>query len=573
MKNIKKIFESTKFKFEFIAIALVIIFSIAITPKTLQNDTYYSIAIGQSILQNGVDMQDHFSWHKNLPYTYPHWLFDIMIYLSYSIGNILNVDNFSCIYIFICILSALLGVSIYKVNSKMTNNKPIAFFISIAVMYMLKDFVAARAQLVSYILFIWELYCIEKFVDTSKKRYGISLIAIAILIANIHVAVYPFIFILFLPYIAEYFVDIIINMSLQNRLKIEDTKLELKRLKKIKNPKDAEKLKERIIKNEQKLAGLEQKAEEAKLKRLKLDDEAYKIKVKGNKSTKWLIFIMILCGLAGLITPLGDTPYTYYYKTMQGNTTQNINEHQPLVLINNTAVLCTLILIIMLLTFRNSKIRLRDLLLIGGLSFLMLTSKRHTALFALLGSTVFNKLLTDLIQNNGKDEITYLTKFTVTRIGALLIILVVSFLSINFYIDIYKDDYVDKSQYPVALSEYILKQSEEGKLNLKTMRTYNEYNYGSYLLYKGIPVFIDSRADLYSPEFSGDKNKDIFTDFIDTSGLNIDFKTTQKKYNFTHVIAYKNSKVNKFMIEKGENEYRLLYQDDQFVFYEVVDSY
>ena len=36
---------------------------------------------------------------------------------------------------------------------------------------------------------------------------------------------------------------------------------------------------------------------------------------------------MIICVLTGLLTPLGDTPYTYLYKTMQGNTTQNINEH------------------------------------------------------------------------------------------------------------------------------------------------------------------------------------------------------------------------------------------------------
>lgn len=570
MEKIKKFFENTEIKFEFIAIVLIVIFSIAITPKTFQNDTYYSIAIGESVLQNGIDMKDHFSWHEDLAYTYPHWLFDVAIYLVYNIGNIINVDNLGCVYVFICVLSSILGISIYKANSKITKNKPLSFFLSIAVMYILKDFIAARAQLVSYIFFIWELYCIEKFVDTRKNKYAISLIAIAILIANIHVAVYPFIFVLFLPYIGEYFIDLFMNIFLQNKIKIADLKLEIKRLKKIQNPKDAEKLKEKIKINEEKLLELQQKAEEAKQKRLKLDEESYKIKVRGESGTKLLILVMILCGLAGLITPLGDTPYTYFYKTMQGNTTQNINEHQPLVLINNIPILCAVVIIIMILTFTKTKIRLRDLFLIGGLTFLMLTSKRHTALFALLGSIVLNKLVTAFIVENGKDEIKYLTKFMVTRIGAFLTILIISFLSINFYIDIYKDEYVDKNQYPVELSEFILKQSSEGKLNLKTMKTYNEYNYGSYLLYKGIPVFIDSRADLYAPEFSGKKD-DIFMDFIDTSGLNIDFKTTQEKYGFTHVIAFKNSKVNKFMIEKGENEYKLLYEDNQFVFYEIVD--
>lgn len=37
------------------------------------------------------------------------------------------------------------------------------------------------------------------------------------------------------------------------------------------------------------------------------------------------------------------------------------------------------------------------------------------------------------------------------------------------------------------------------------MKIYNEYNYGSYLLFRGIPVFVDSRADLYTPQFNGEK--------------------------------------------------------------------
>ena len=47
-------------------------------------------------------------------------------------------------------------------------------------------------------------------------------------------------------------------------------------------------------------------------------------------------------------------------------------------------------------------------------------------------------------------------------------------------------------------------------IDLENARFYNEYNYGSYMLFRGIPVFIDSRADLYAPEFSGNKDEDIF---------------------------------------------------------------
>ena len=53
---------------------------------------------------------------------------------------------------------------------------------------------------------------------------------------------------------------------------------------------------------------------------------------------------------------------------------------------------------------------------------------------------------------------------------------------------------------------------------MSSMRLFNEYNYGSYLLYEGIPVFIDSRADLYAPEFNGTRKEDISKLIITASG-------------------------------------------------------
>ena len=66
-------------------IVLIAIFSIAITPVTFQNDTYYTIKVGEHIAEYGIDMQDPFSWHEDLAYTYPHWLYDLITYFIYSI--------------------------------------------------------------------------------------------------------------------------------------------------------------------------------------------------------------------------------------------------------------------------------------------------------------------------------------------------------------------------------------------------------------------------------------------------------------------------------------------------------
>ena len=139
-------------------------------------------------------------------------------------------------------------------------------------------------------------------------------------------------------------------------------------------------------------------------------------------------------------------------------------------------------------------------------------------------------------------------------------------LGLSYYLgkDKFNDKYIDESVYPVQASDFIL-----NNINLNTAKFYNEYNYGSYLLFRGIPVFIDSRADLYAPEFSG-KEEDIFMDFIDMSSIGSFYGDIFEKYDMTHVITYKNSKINMIITKTEPEKYNELYQDDYFVVYEII---
>lgn len=200
--------------FEIMAIVLISLFCISIAPKDLQNDTFYTIKIGEHIIENGgIDMLDPFSWHEGLEYTYPHWLYDVITYFIYNLGGMVGI------YVTTCILAVILGISLYKVNSKLAKNQIFSFIITIGAIYMLRDYIAARAQLVTFILFLAQIFLIEKLISTEKKRYGIGLIIISILIANLHVAVWPFMFILYLPYIAEYILAILEEKTAKNTVK------------------------------------------------------------------------------------------------------------------------------------------------------------------------------------------------------------------------------------------------------------------------------------------------------------------------------------------------------------------
>ena len=534
--------------FEVLAIILISLFCFSLAPKTLQNDTYYTVKIGNLIMENGIDMKDHFSWHENLPYTYPHWLYDVVMAFIYNLGS------WDGVYISVCIMSIMLGLTIYIVNKKLNKNQVISFVLSIGVMYLLKDYIAARAQLVTFTLFIVWIYCIEKFIENPKKIiYAISIIAISIFIANVHLAVWPLIFVLSLPYIAEYIICLLADFIMYKKpyifIKKLSKKIHIKDLKKVEEI--DKKLNDIYLSNE-------------KIKQARFASEPYKIKMKKNKNVKWLIVLMLICLLTGLLTPLKTTPYTYLYKTMQGNTTQNINEHLPLTLIDNIPIMCTIILLIASVTFTKVKIKLSDLFMLGGLCYLMLLSKRQSTVFVLIGSIILNRLIVQMMEIYSIFKIQEIASKLI-NIGTIVIIILLVMPYSFKLIDDKKDDvYVSEKTYPVKAAKWI-----KENLDLNSIKLFNEYNYGSYLLYEGIPVFIDSRADLYAPEFNG-REDDIFMDFINTSNIGKFYGSTFKKYNITHIILYKNSKISMLIDKQDKGNYNKIYSDDNFVIYEII---
>lgn len=476
------------------------------------------------------------------------------------------------IYLSTIILASILGILIYYINNKLTKNKLVSFFITMFAMYLLGGFIAARAQLVTFILFALTILFIENFLETKKKRYLICLILISIAIANIHVAVWPFFFVIFLPYVAEYIIAWVAEKNLIQRFKVFNKKDIVKSLEK-KFDKQTDELKKEVLKQElektkESLTLEQEKFEKVKEKSERLRENPYKIKVTKNNAVIGLVLVMIICAFTGLLTPLGDTPYTYLVKTMQGNTTASISEHLPLTLYNDKATMIILALLLFMLIFTDTKIKLRDLFMIVGLTYLAFMSRRQISLLILIGGFIFAKILTYLVEKYDSEGCKNFISFMTTIIGRIFTIIVVVLVALAIYKPKINSRYINSSSYPVEASTWILEN-----LDVENIRLYNEYNYGSYLLFRGIPVFIDSRADLYAPEFNGTKNeegkyegRDIFSDYINISSIGTYYETKFEEYDITHVIVVKKAKLNMFL-SRNEN-YKELYSDDNFVIYE-----
>ena len=171
-----------------VSIIIILMICAAFTSRSFQNDTFYTIKVGESIVKNGIDMKDHFSIHK-LAYTYPHWLYDVITYKLYQLGGLEGL------YQFTILIFMIIGIIFYLMNIKKNKSYFVSLLFSILAMIMLARFVTARAQLITYLLFLIEIIFIENLLQDGKKWNLICLFLISILIANLHAAVWPFYFI------------------------------------------------------------------------------------------------------------------------------------------------------------------------------------------------------------------------------------------------------------------------------------------------------------------------------------------------------------------------------------------
>lgn len=522
---------------------IIIIFIVGIVHREFQNDTFFNISIGKYILENGIDMQEHWAFTPDLTYTFSHWAFDIVTYLVY------NAFNFAGIYVLTIIISAITFISLFWCLSKQ-NGKPIISLVLVLLFsYFLSGSLAARSQITSFVCFIIEIYCIEQFIETNKKKYAIILLLLSIIIANFHAATWPLFLVLFMPYIGAAFLNYITPKNLFKKFVERDEK-KLKTLtkdsKKYNYYKEDLEIYTRILEKEK-------------------SKNNFKIVKKDFYNIKNLIILMIIILLSGLITPIHGTPYTYIIKSMLGysnfgelKSIAYIVEMQPLVPLQYISFMLFVIIFITFLAFFPTKIKLEHVFLILGLSYMSLSSQRYVYLLVPLSCYVLCDLISQCSDKYIKKEMNILEKIIMHPIS--ISICIIATLTFTAYQLSSKKDisFVNEELIPVLATEYI-----KENLDYKNIRIYNSYNFGSYLMLNEVPVFIDSRLDVYCSEFN---DTDIFYDFIKAAHGDVYYEDMFKKYDFTHILLYDDEIMNIYI--KHDNNYKLLYEDENFSLYE-----
>ena len=487
-----------KYRYRVFGVLAIIFLCIGLTYKYLQTDTFYMIKLGDYIYHHGIDFLDHYCWIAKLPYTYPHWLYDLFLYFVYN-----NFGYFG-IYVSTIILFIALSFVIYYVNLKLIKNEFFSIILSIICVFQLSMFAVARAQLISLICFVLEFYWINRVIRTGEKKYCFYLFFVCILIANVHATVWLFFFILFLPFFAEHLISLFGKTH------------------------------------------------------FKLPYE-FKLKMETIPHIKTLLFTFLISLFLGILSP-SRICYTYIFKIMMGDSQKFLLEHLPLTVIEHPFFIISILVLLIILIFTETKIYLRELFMIGGITFMCLTSTRHLSFFYTI--VVIEIGILGVRCLNAKNDRTFdiLGKMLLEKnyLYCILILFLVVFSCFRF-LDHSKEEFVPKKDYPVGAVEYI-----KNNLDYKNLKIYNGYDYGSYLLFQDIPVFIDARCDLYLKEFNGMS----YSIFDKMEKISKNYEKEFQKLDVSHILISKKEIL--FLILDKDVHYKTLYEDKNFILFEKV---
>lgn len=477
------------------------IFSIAIIPKIFQNDLFFDLKTGQSILKYGIDFKDHFSFIPNLIYIYHHWLYTLILYPIYSFLS------YNGIFILNLIAFTLFGLSVFCINSKRSNSRFVSLIIALFTMYIGSYAFTSRVQSITYFLFFLEVYFIEQLYLKGNKKYSLYIILISILIANVHMPLWIFSVILFLPYIFEFLFKLM---------------TETKKLKNI--------ISDKIV-----------------------------IENPRNKRVFIITFIVLL--FTGLLTPLKLYPYIFFVKSLFNNSYLFIVEMSKTQLFYAKWEIFLIVIFIILVLIKNIKIKLRDLCLIIGLFLFSLIANRNVIYVYIFYPTILIKIVFESIEYK-KLKFRRINKIfkNVNKKFVLLftaICLLFIYIFCLYNMDFKNFDYGISEEYPVESVKYI-----KENLDYKNIKLYNDFNYGSYLEFNDIPVFVDSRAEVYIKEFNG--GKDIISDYLDSKNIST-YKKIFDKYDFDYALVYKESEIYFYL--NLDSDFEIIFEEKNYTLF------
>ena len=173
---------------------------VIISPGFIEHDTWFLLNTGEYVLQNGFPTVEPFTIHQGLAFMVPQWLSAVSFWLIFKYTGSVGL----------WILRELLSLLFFTVSYKLCmlvsdKNLNISCILTFLTGYVYLRFCSVRPQIYTSLIFILEIYLLEKLSLTKKVKYAVCLPFLSLLLINCSCAMWPMLFVLALPYVVESF--------------------------------------------------------------------------------------------------------------------------------------------------------------------------------------------------------------------------------------------------------------------------------------------------------------------------------------------------------------------------------
>lgn len=169
---------------------------VLITNHGLDNDSWYVLAQGRSILEHGIYHEDVLSMHEGLHVVVQNYAFSVIFYLIYSAFGPAGI------YTAMILLNLLIIWLLYKICMLLSSkNQTLSMLIAAATDVVLAfGFVVTRAQMIDYVVFLLLIWVLEIVIRTKKNGLLMWIPVLSLFLINFHASTWWIIFAIMVAY-------------------------------------------------------------------------------------------------------------------------------------------------------------------------------------------------------------------------------------------------------------------------------------------------------------------------------------------------------------------------------------
>lgn len=198
MEDIKKIHLNNPPKALRLFLILLPVVGFIFIPLKLDNDFYFLYPTGEYIINNGFPVKDFLSMHAGMDIIVQQWLVDVVFYALYSAFGKAGIIGF--LYLCYAAFATVTYKLCYLISENLLTSSIVAF---ITDMIAANIYMRSRPHALSFVLFLLEIYALEKYVKTKSAKWLIILPCISLVLINAHASMWLLMFVFALPYAAQ----------------------------------------------------------------------------------------------------------------------------------------------------------------------------------------------------------------------------------------------------------------------------------------------------------------------------------------------------------------------------------